>query len=461
MRLVDVRKPRIMLGVDHKWRDLMSYSHLKLLLEERYGFEVFLIHRGWEPFYLSLVRPDILILEGLFYDKWTVLARELHSMGVKVVILPTEGAPASLPGKLRLAGKQYDYSNVDLFCSWNESIKDLILELGKLPSERIRITGGPRFDFYRPPLHRLVRDRSETLLKHGLRPDRPTVTFATNFCWAGVAPEVLAHEWKVSKANETGVEWFEDPYVLAVGEEKSRDAMVDAMVKIRKDFGDVNIILRPHPSEDQQFYHRFLRRTGLKGVAFIYEDFIWNVLNATDVLIVRTSTVSFDAWFCGKPTIEFQIEPDRASKTFWKEFGPGSDMVETYDQLREHLTRYLGGGEVPAAMREARQVVLDRYFYKTDGRSSERFGEALRELAEGIPYQPSKDFEIARRFLPHGPKVVLGELKGFFHGPLISHLVGKRVDYLGRFDRFIYPEDIRTSLRKMRGHRKVWSGNGQ
>jgi surface carbohydrate biosynthesis protein len=186
-RLVDVRKPRIMLGVDHKWRDLQAYSYLKLLLERRYGFEVALIRRTWEPFYLSIVRPDIIVFEGLFYDQWTNLARDLHSMGVKVVILPTEGAPASLPGKIRIAGKQYDHSMVDLFCSWNQQIKDLILQLGKMPEERVKVTGAPRFDIYRPPLRGILPDRAATIRSYGLQPDRPTIT-RDQLCLGRVIP---------------------------------------------------------------------------------------------------------------------------------------------------------------------------------------------------------------------------------------------------------------------------------
>jgi surface carbohydrate biosynthesis protein len=459
-RLVDVRKPRIMLGVDHKWRDLQAYSYLKLLLERRYGFEVALIRRTWEPFYLSIVRPDIIVFEGLFYDQWTNLARDLHSMGVKVVILPTEGAPASLPGKIRIAGKQYDHSMVDLFCSWNQQIKDLILQLGKMPEERVKVTGAPRFDIYRPPLRGILPDRAATIRSYGLQPDRPTITFATNYVWAGLSPEILAREWEAIKAAQTGVDYFNDPTALAEGERKTRDAMMDSMVRLRKDLGNVNIILRPHPSEDQAYYRRFLSRAGVSDVPLVYGDYIWNVLNATDVLVARTSTVSFDAWFSGKPTIEFQIDSNPFSKNFWKEFQPGSDAVETYDQLRDRVTGYLEGARIAPAMEKARADVLGEYFYKTDGHSSERVGEALRQLAETIPYSPQKDSELALRFLPQGLKLALGELKGFFRGKLIRHLLGRQnpADYLGRFDRFIYPGDIRTNLRKMRGHQKLWMG---
>jgi surface carbohydrate biosynthesis protein len=462
MRLVDVRKPRVMLGVDSKWRDLLPYTYLKLLLEEKYGMEVVLVRRTWERFYLSLVRPDIVIFEGFYYDKWAELARELHRMGVKIVILPTEGAPTDQPSKDRLAGKPYDFSVIDLFLSWNEEIRDMLLQFGALPPERIKVTGPPRMDFYRAPLNGLVEDRARFLEGYGLPADRPTITFATNFAFAGVVderPEVLAHERRVLAAPDGSLNPLEDPYVLAEGERRMRAALLDSLVRIRKDFPDCNILLRPHPAEGHRLYRDFLNRAGLRDIPLVYTKYIWDVINASDLLIVRCSTTTFDAWMAGRPTIEFQIDADTFSKTVGKEFEGGSAMVDSYEQMRRQIEEALSGKGLSAETQAARDRKLKAYFHQPDGRCSERACQALRELAETIPYSPDKDGAVTRRFMNQTPKAAMAELMGFMKGPFVRQILGtaQSVDYLGRYDRFIYPGDLRRSLRRMRGLRRVWA----
>ena len=459
MRLVDIRRPRVLLGVDHKWRDLPAYAYLKVLLEKRFGFDVALIRRTWERSYLSFVRPDIVVFEALFYPEWIDLARELHGMGVKIVVLPTEGAPANEPGILRVAGKQYDYSMVDLFCSWNLEIRNTIQKLGTMPIERVEVTGGPRFDIYRPPLNALIEPRDEMARRLAIDPKRPTVTFATNFIYAGMAErnaEFLKRDWELLKLQQTGVAWYKDPNEMATAERETRSMMMDAALSLQRDLGGANIILRPHPAEDQVYYRDFARQHADKGFRLAANEYIWDVINLTDVLISRTSTVTVEAWFMDKPAVEFQFNPRDFSRNYWKEFGAGSDGASTYSELLAQVKGYCGGARVSDPILGARAAVIARYFHKVDGNSSRRFGEALRRLAETIEHDRSIPGRVARRYVLGVPRWLVRQAKSALNSKTVRKLLGREesYDYLGRFDRFIYPPDIRrmvdTVSRKVR-----------
>jgi surface carbohydrate biosynthesis protein len=350
----------VLLGVDHKWRDLPTYACLHRLLETKYGMDVTVIRRTWEKSYLSWVRPDIVVFEALFYPWVQELARELHELGVKIVILPTEGAPIDQPNKLQLAGKGVDYSVVDLFVSWNEGIRDRIVESGALTPEKVEVAGCPRFDFYRLPLDRLVMGRDEFSRKYRLPPNRATITFASGFVLAGMATrnrEFLKQDWQALQKNQTGVGWYDDPYAMAHAELKTRELFLEALQKLHAERPDWNFILRPHPGEDQVVYSEFAKKKFSDGrVRVVPSEYIWNVLRSTDVLVARASTTAVEAWLAGKPSVEFQLNPVDFSKNYVSEYEPGSIPARSYEELRGAIDRCLAPRiRIPPAARPARR----------------------------------------------------------------------------------------------------------
>lgn len=460
MRLTSVRRPRVLLPVDHKWRDLPAYAYLKHLLEKKYRLDVALVRRGWERQYLALFRPDVVVYEALFYPEVTQLARDLSRLGVKIVILPTEGAPTSEPTKFRVAGKQYDYSMVDLFCSWNREIRDCILKLGTIPPEKVEITGGPRFDVYREPLNRLTSGREELFRRYRLNPKWPVLTFATNFIYASMAdqnPEVMLRDWETLKAAQSGSDWYRHPQELADAERATRREMLTSIDRLKREIGNVNIVLRPHPGEDSSVYESFLRDHGYRDIPLVSMDYIWNLLSVTDVLISRASTVSYEAWFLDKPTVEFQLNPGDKSQHYLQEFGPGSDVARTHEELRALVSGYLKGGTLPDPIRLRRSEIIGKYFHCPDGRSSQRFAESLSRLLASMEFDPGKDARLMRRYGTGILRLAVQELRAFFRGPLMRHLFGSGpgFDYLGRKDRFIDPIDIRRWLRIIQAKRVV------
>jgi surface carbohydrate biosynthesis protein len=441
-----------MLGVDHKWRDLPVYAYLKELLERKYGFDVALVRRTWETSYLAAFRPDIVVFEALAYPQWARLARELREAGVRIVILPTEGAPIDEPNKLQLSGAGLDYSMVDLFCSWNGEIAERTRR--SLPAERIELTGCPRFDIYRPPLDRLVRKREALLRDLRLPGGAKVVTFASNFVLAGMATrnrDFLARDWKDARKDRTGVGWYDDPHALAATEVRTREVFLEAAERTARETG-LSVILRPHPGEDQVVYRDFVR--GLTGlpVRLAATEYIWNVLNATDVLVTRASTTSVEAWLLDRPTIEFRANAGDFSGAYVAEYAPGSEEAASVEATVRLAREYAAGRPVPEGVAQRRRAIVEKYFHAVDGRSSERFAVRLRRLAEDMEYPQGKDARLVLGHLEGLARLGVRELKGFLNGPLMRHVMGRSgaVDYMGRFDRFIYPADIRRWVRTIR-----------
>ena len=63
------------------------------------------------------------------------------------------------------------------------------------------------------------------------------------------------------------------------------------------------------------------------------QESIWDVLNATDILLQRSCLTGIEAWIMGKPTIELHLNPD--DWYYSTEIAGGSDEVFNYEQLKE------------------------------------------------------------------------------------------------------------------------------
>lgn len=174
---------KVLIITDHKWRDLAGYVYLKFLLEKNRDINVRLCRLGEDRFWVLHDRPDVVIYNHLYEDRKIKFAYWLKKHDVGIIILPTENLPLREGVEDLFAGKFADLTPVDLYLSWNKMVADRIIELGKLPPEKVKVVGVPRFDFYFSPLTQLLPTKSEIQKKYGLQTDEHVTIalYATNF----------------------------------------------------------------------------------------------------------------------------------------------------------------------------------------------------------------------------------------------------------------------------------------
>ncbi len=83
---------RILIAVDHKWRDLAGHVYAGLLLEQL-GHVVHYARNNLEKNYISTIKPDLVLMNHLIPLKKQVFSRYLQKQNIRVAILPTEGMP--------------------------------------------------------------------------------------------------------------------------------------------------------------------------------------------------------------------------------------------------------------------------------------------------------------------------------------------------------------------------------
>ena len=82
-----------------------------------------------------------------------------------------------------------------------------------------------------------------------------------------------------------------------------------------------------------------------------------------------------------KPTIELHLNPDEWYHS--PEMASGSDEVLNYDQLRERIDYYLGGGSIEPSRLKNREEIIQRWCNGLDGMASLRFVDELDKFLQG------------------------------------------------------------------------------
>ncbi len=435
-----MEKKHILFFVDHKWRDLPNSVYLKLLLEKK-GYKVTIARNGFESIVLPVIQPDAVIFNHVYEDKRVNLIKRFIKNGLKVIILPTENIPVLDKVKKLFAGAMTDMSVVDKYFAWNRVIADAINVQKTIKPENVHIIGIPRFDIYRQPLSSVIINRDDFLSKYNLNKKFPVVTMTTNFTMASFSfknKEFFEKDTKELKTSELGYN-----EQIALQDLRSREIFHRSFLRLINDYPEVNFIIKPHPSEDHIPYYDMLEQIHRKGiigrVAVVMQEYIWDVLNATDILLQRSCLTGMEAWIMGKPTIELHLNPD--DWYYSAEIAGGSDEVFNYEQLKERIDFYLNGGSVEPLKLKNRDNVLMEWCDELDGKASLRFVDELdnflkngQNVKKSFSWPDIKNYFLYYIFIY--PDHRLLDMKLYKNQK-------KKIDKLGRTEKYFKEQDIK------------------
>lgn len=451
---------RILLFADHKWRDLPGLVTLKVELETNHGIDVAIApYTAW---WLALLRfrPNVVVLGHHPYgNRNPAIVRAAKEHGAAVAVIPVEGRPNTLEGIEWAAGRDIDVSGVDLWFTWSEVMRDTTLRVSPLSAEQVVVGGVLRFDFYRSPLSDLLPSRSDVASRYGLSPDRPILTWATNFTHAKFADKV---EEARQSYSESGTLRFYKDRELDDSIARDHRAQQYALASIRKLLDAVpnlQVLLKPHPSEDVQPYQDFVRDVASESpgrVGLALDCYIWDVLRASDLHVHRLCTTGVEAWVANVPTIDLHSDDyypwTLRTRSPIQEAAAVDDVVEDFDGLAERVRYYLSGGHPTPEQTRARSEYIRRWFYEIDGRSAQRHAEPLaRFLASHhtTPFRPQSRGELRANILINTRRALgleYADSLRFWHQRPTSN-----VDMLGQRDRTVSQADVHSWSAKVRG----------
>ncbi len=380
---------RALFVVAYRARDLDGLALVAHHLERRHGLESVLTN-GYE-IERKLLRqaPDVVVFDHLVWGFKAEQVRLAKSLGMRVVVLPTEGLFQSPEEPRQRAGKLQGVSRlVDCQLTWGELARSAILEEDLAAAENVHTVGCPRFDFYRDPYLPLMGTRDEFLAT--LRIERrggPILLWATNTHYLARNQKlILRRQTRQGKLPEAEVRAMLEDHQVQF-REHSR-----LVLDLARRHPDWNIVIKIHPAEWIDPYLELERRSA--NIRLAFDAPIFKFLYHCDVLLQRGCTTATEAWMLQKPVLELQM--GRYTTPIREDFVAGNRVVATLEETEEAIARYLAGQPISDAERKAREVFVRTFYDRVDGRASERSADLIAAVAAPPGYTDA-DGEATRR----------------------------------------------------------------
>jgi surface carbohydrate biosynthesis protein len=311
-----------------------------------------------------------------------------RKLGHKIVAWDEE-ALVHLPSEIyfsrRLSAVGMHY--VSHLFAWGEDNAELWRQYPDLPAEMpIHITGNPRGDLLRPEIRVFFqKDTEEIRNTHG-----DFILINTNFNHVNAFHPAQNLFQPVNEAGEKArfgqaARGMTLEYAEGLRDHKQavlRDFQ-QLIPKLEKAFPEHTIIVRPHPTENQEIYRQIAARC--ERVRVTNEGNVVPWLMAAKVLIHNGCTTGVEAYLMGVPAISY-----RATVNDYYDHGfyqlPNRLSFECFDleELSETLGKILVG-EIGAAGGDKREILAKHHLAAQDGAlASERIVDVLHKLISSV-----------------------------------------------------------------------------
>jgi surface carbohydrate biosynthesis protein len=285
------------------------------------------------------------------------------------------------------------FRQVEVFFAWGDAQLEAIAAHRPETRARIRVTGNPRFDLLRPEWRPYFAAAADELRKaHG-----KFILVNTNFAFANHfnGEEGVRRLWaSYSISREPG--FYEG---WADMNRRNLESFSRMLPRLRSEFPDHKIVIRPHPSENFDTWRAI--SAGMPSVLVSGEGSAVNWIIASELLVHSNCTTAIEAFLLEKPAIAYRAcSPDRYDQPL-----PNALSIQVFDEdslfrsAREWIGRPWTVGQSPADAE--RTAVAARHIASRSGpTAAERIAAALASLprTEGtVPRHGSQPVSFPRR----------------------------------------------------------------
>lgn len=241
--------------------------------------------------------------------------RNLKSRGFRLIHLDEEGAvyrggPEQWKQELfrRFDPTQMDAE--DYICTWGDFQRDVYRSVSPPCIQNIRTTGHPRFDLYKPE----YREYYDTAAKAIRERYGDFVLFNSNL------HRVNNHDGTKRVFSERLGYYVKDPARRSQFFDRWRHLMftfasfVRLANRLSVEFPDLNIVVRPHPSENKAFYHTVF--DDVPNVHPVREGSVGPWLLACRAMIHDGCTTGLEAHLADVPVINYKPVEDEKHDSF-------------------------------------------------------------------------------------------------------------------------------------------------
>lgn len=366
----------VVLMVDDKKRDLMLASMIAYALRQRNipcHLEPLEAYRA----VLAAYRPRMIIFNHLVASHLVQYSKRLAEMGVLTGVLLNEGLCYDDEERLYNAGKHHKGAHIDIFFSWNQPMKDSLIQTGFGQATRIEVAGPPRFDTYFAPWSQLFpRTPSK---------ERPHVLVCTNL---GLTK---FHDLPRNQVEQFFSQWneripaYKDYDSLIESHYRSSQRIFDylnAIVKARR----YRLTVRPHPRENLERYQDWLQQLEPEDQQWVKLDSDSNItqllFNCDLHISCENCTTAMEAWIAKKPTVELVF--DRHPVLYAPFFAALQPLCDDPAHLVHTIETQLQNPE-QSSYRQGRQQHLQKWCNSPQGTSIQTIADIIADLLKQHP----------------------------------------------------------------------------
>jgi surface carbohydrate biosynthesis protein len=361
-------KVPLIIPVENQVREL-DPKLLLACIAARHGFSSFIGSRREIHFHITAFP------RGIYLSKSTTAAsdmmfRIMHSLGHEIVAWDEEALvhlPAQIYYTRRLSAKAMSY--VSQFFAWGEDNADLWRKYPHFPQGcKIQVTGNPRNDLLRSEVRPYYRkDVDQIISRFG-----DFILINTNFNHVNAFTPVQNLFQPVKDQHDTpqmgrAAKGMTRAYAEGLFQHKqSIFKHFQAMIpRLDQSFPAYTIVVRPHPTENQDIYHQIAAQC--KRVKVTNEGNVVPWLMACKVLIHNGCTTGIEAYAMGIPAISYRATvDDRYDQGFYRLPNLVSQQCFDWDDLRQTLGRILDGN-LPASDMDGRKELIDWHLSAVEG----------------------------------------------------------------------------------------------
>ena len=359
---------RIFIVADHRWRDVPGLASVEIEIERLLPeSQVLIADIHLTSQVVELFKPHVIVINHLHDKARNKIVDDVRRRGGLCIVLPTEGRPNTVT-QLQWATHDFDLTLCDLYCCWSEAFQE---NFAAVPVES-QVTGSQRFDFYDPPLNRLVRTKEQTCDLYGLDPDKSIVTVASSFPnakFSDYGTEFMVKDWENLGIDK--IRGHEDPATFAK-QEKVEFLRFQSWIQAIARERDYQIVVKPHPAESTKDWMQFCESIGVK---VMLTDYIFNLFAISDCHLSRFGELTaLEARSEFVPIIQcFVGDKDKSLDEIEQEWvGVGdvvdniADLLETIEEclifgsetgINPTVTKWLG--EMPKASHRIAQAIVN------------------------------------------------------------------------------------------------------
>ncbi|MBL0381753.1 MAG: hypothetical protein JKP90_19425 [Desulfofustis sp. PB-SRB1] len=365
---------------------------------------------------------------GLYLDKSVAVSKErwfkrFRNLGNRVVAWDEEGLVIHEEQYLKSRISERALALTDLFFAWGAAQRDILANAFVDREQMFVLAGNPRFDLLRVELRGLYSDAAERLRdRYG-----HIILINTNFGFYNHFKGAAEAKRIFSQSSSHADERFIDNWIDY--QEKLFHAFAAVLPWLGERFSQHTIIVRPHPSENEERWQVEAGRVA--NVRVVKEGSVIEWIMASDVMVHSNCTTGIEAYLLGVPPIAYRPVTSEIYETFLP--NALSKSVYSFDSFKACMSELLSSDEAAPdwLANDEKQKICSAYISGTSGQlASDCIVENLTALVDSSG-QWKADQSLSRRF-----QVLLNQLRTTKDFLLRWKSVYRRAE---RYDRLKFP----------------------